>query len=320
MLKDKNVLLIAGGGTLGTYTAEDLLARGANVDVICLEDKVSNNACLNFIKDYFSFELAERLFKSKHYDAIVNFIHYSNVEEFKKTYDFLIKNTNHLIFLSSYRVYANVQHPITESAPRVHEVFTYKTFLDGDGYGVRKARCEDFLFNERKGERWTIVRPVISFSQTRLDIVMNSGEEVLGVAKSGKPLYLPESVKDFTAGLDWAGNSGKLISRLILNEKAIGEAFTISSGQNLTWGEVANEYQDKMGIKVEWVSDKEYLDKNPQILSTDWRSFAWYYDRKFSRDIDNSKVLSVTNLSKSDFLSIGEGIKIELEKLGFTKN
>lgn len=319
MVKDKNVLLIAGGGTLGSYTAKELLEMGAWVDVICPEDKQSCNQRLSYIKDYFSFELAEKLFAKKHYDAIVNFIHYSNVEEYKTTYDFLIKNTNHLIFLSSYRVYANEQHPITESAPRVHEVFLDEKFLNGDGYGVRKARCEDFLFNERKGDRWTIVRPVISFSQNRLDIVMNSGEEVIAIARSGKPLYLPESVKNFTAGLDWAGNSGKLIARLVLNDNAIGQAFTVSSAQNLTWGEVADEYRDKMGLKIEWVSDEEYLSKNPQILSTDWRSFAWYYDRKFSRDIDNAKILKVTALNKSDFTPIGKGLEIELENLGFNK-
>ena len=32
----KRVLLIAGGGTLGTYTAEELLRLGHMVDVICL--------------------------------------------------------------------------------------------------------------------------------------------------------------------------------------------------------------------------------------------------------------------------------------------
>ena len=30
--------LIAGGGTLGTYTAEELLRLGHRVDIICLED------------------------------------------------------------------------------------------------------------------------------------------------------------------------------------------------------------------------------------------------------------------------------------------
>ena len=33
----RNVLLIGGGGTLGTYTAKELLRLGHKVDIICLE-------------------------------------------------------------------------------------------------------------------------------------------------------------------------------------------------------------------------------------------------------------------------------------------
>ena len=43
MYSDKRVLLIAGGGTLGTYVSEELLRLGAFVEVICPEDKVSDN-------------------------------------------------------------------------------------------------------------------------------------------------------------------------------------------------------------------------------------------------------------------------------------
>ena len=40
---NKKVLLIAGGGTLGTYTAKELLRLGCYVDVLCPEDKESDN-------------------------------------------------------------------------------------------------------------------------------------------------------------------------------------------------------------------------------------------------------------------------------------
>ena len=47
----KKALLIAGGGTLGTYTAEELLRLGHSVDVVCLEDKVSDNENLRYYKE-----------------------------------------------------------------------------------------------------------------------------------------------------------------------------------------------------------------------------------------------------------------------------
>ena len=44
---EKKVLLIAGGGTLGTYAAKTLLAQNCRVDVICLEDLVPKNMMKN---------------------------------------------------------------------------------------------------------------------------------------------------------------------------------------------------------------------------------------------------------------------------------
>ena len=84
MYKNKKVLLMAGGGTLGTYTAKELLHLGACVDVICPEKKRSDDPRLQFIQDYVSNGLLESLFSNTHYDGIVNFLHYPDVEEFKK--------------------------------------------------------------------------------------------------------------------------------------------------------------------------------------------------------------------------------------------
>ena len=104
MYSDKRVLLIAGGGTLGTYVSEELLRLGAFVDVICPEEKISNNERLVFHQSLATEELLRELFSEKHYDGIVNFIHYKKVEDYKKIHPLLISNTDHLIFLSSYRV------------------------------------------------------------------------------------------------------------------------------------------------------------------------------------------------------------------------
>ena len=50
-------------------------------------------------------------------DGIVNFLHYPEAEAYPPVHKLLTENTDHLIFLSSYRVYADLQHPITEEAP-----------------------------------------------------------------------------------------------------------------------------------------------------------------------------------------------------------
>ena len=310
MYSNKSVLLIAGGGTLGTYVSEELLRLGASVEVICPEEKHSNNERLVFHQSLATEELLRKLFSKKHYDGIVNFIHYKEVEDYKKIHPLLISNTDHLIFLSSYRVYADEQHPITEEAPRLYDVVTDRDFLEHEDYAVPKAKCEDYLRKERAGEPWTIVRPVISFSSKRLDLLLYSGKDVLEFAERNEEMRMPRFVKDYAAGFDWAGNSGKLIANLLFKSDAMGEAFTVYSGHGMTWGEVAEAYSSLTGVTVCWCSEAEYVSNTPKTVSQPW---IWKYDRRFNRDIDCSKILRVTGLSKQDFISVEEGIRRELE-------
>ena len=312
MYSNKKVLLIAGGGTLGTYVSKELLRLGCQVDVICPEEKVSDNERLCFLQNYATDDFLSELFAQEHYDGIVNFLHYKTVDAYKKIHPLLIANTEHLIFLSSYRVYADEQHPITEDAPRLLDVVNDPVFLETEDYAIPKAKCEDFLNSECKGEPWTIVRPVISFSDRRLDLLLYSGHDILNHAKQGKEMLLPSFVRDYSAGIDWAGNSGKLIANLLFKDAAIGQAFTVYSGHGLTWGEVADAYSKLTGVKIRWCDEEEFAHENPKIKRNPW---TWKYDRKFNRDIDPSKILKVTGLNSSDFASVSEGIEQELKNL-----
>lgn len=313
MYKNKKFLLIAGGGTLGTYVSKELLRLGAYVEVVCPEDKVSNSDRLTFHQSMATEEFLSKLFSKSYYDGIVNFVHYPNYEDYKKIHPLLIKNTDHLIFLSSYRVYANEQHPITESAPRLLDVVRDQVFLDTENYAVPKARCEDYLRNERSGEPWTIVRPVISFSAKRFDLLMYTGDRIIKASEQNQTLIMPELVKNFTAGLDWAGNTGKLIANLLLKKETFGETYSVSSGQNLTWGQVADIYTKLTGVKIKWDTEDTFLDFNPILRDVLGYSWMWNFDRRCNRDIDCSKILKATGLTAKDFCSIEDGIKLELE-------
>ena len=306
MYEDKRVLLIAGGGTLGTYTAKELLRLGAKVDILCPEDKLSDNENLVYFKGLGTKEYLGELFSNMHYDGIVNFIHYPNPDEYKEIHPLLIENTDHLIFLSSYRIYADLEHPIKETSPRINDITDNKDYFVYEDYSNAKSVAEDFLRNECSGQPWTIVRPVISFSERRFDIFTYGGTDVF----DKKVLKLPEFAKKMHAGLDWAGNSGKLIANLLFKERAIGEAFTVSSAWNLTWGEVADIYTDVVGTEFEWVSEEEFLKANPRINPN---HFIYHYDRKYDRLIDNSKILSVTGIERAELASIRDGLIVETE-------
>lgn len=311
MYQDKKVLLIGGGGTLGTHVSTELLRLGCTVDVICLEDKVSENDRLSFYKGHVTREMLSNMFEKKHYEAIVNFIDYPNVEEYKQIHSFLSAHTDQLVFLSSYRVYADLEHPVTENAPLLLDVIEDKDFLENEKYAVSKARCERYI-KESGTDNWTIVRPVISFSHIRFDLIMHCWHKIIDDTKAGKTILLPSESRNLTAGLDWSGNSGKAIAHLLFKKDALKEIFTISSAQNLTWGEVAEIYTELLGAEFRWVDTDTYIQLDPDAKHDLWRL---YYDRLYDRNIDNSKLLRVTGLKKEDFTSIHEGIKIELSRI-----
>ncbi len=306
----KKVLLIAGGGTLGTYTAKELLNKGCAVDVICLGDYTSNNPKLCYHKAKADLNYLTEFLKDKYYDGIVNFIHYYVPEMYKPVHKLLTSKTDQLIFLSSYRVYAESKQPLTEESPFLADVVEDEEFLKSEDYAVPKAICEKFLREESGTENWTVVRPVISFSDKRFDLVTVSGHEIIDAARSGKTVILPEAAKNLTAGLDWAGNSGKLIANLLFKKECLGEAYTVSSGQNLTWGEVADIYTRLTGVNFRWADTEEYV-------STGHGGNGLFYDRLYDRAVDNTKILKATGLKKDDFTSVEEGIKIELNNIGF---
>ena len=308
----KKVLLIAGAGTLGTKVSAELLNKDCKVDVICLEEQKSDHCNLTYYQQRATLEFLTEFLHDRYYDAIVNFLHYPVAEEYPSYHQLLSAKTKQLVFLSSYRVYADKQHPVTETAPQLADVIDNdREFLQKENYALPKSKCENYIRSSGT-DNWTIVRPVISFSNLRFDIVCNTGRKVIEAAEQGKKLFVPEASRKLTAGLDWAGNSGKLIANLLFKKEALQEAFTVSSGQNLTWGEIADIYTDLLGVEFEWVSTEEYGNMIRKGWGNDW---FFIYDRLFDRDIDCSKVLSVTGLKNEDFLPLREAIALELKSL-----
>ena len=311
-MEKERVLLIAGGGAIGTYVGQELLKRGFKVDVICLEDHVSDDPDLTFRKLRVTEEFLREFLPEKRYDAIVDFLHYEDPAVYEKRHRLLLDNTRQLIFLSSYRVYADEEHPVRETSPQLLDVSRDQTLLTREKYGISKAYNERIL-RASPYRNWTIVRPVISFSHFRFDLITQQSSTLITRAREHKKILLPREARNRVAGLDWAGNVGKIIAHLVLNEKSYGEAFTISSGQVHTWGEIADYYTEILGAEFVWVSTEDYLrTATPGEIGDEW---GLYYDRLLDRTIDNSKVLATTGLTPADFLPVRDALRLEISAL-----
>jgi nucleoside-diphosphate-sugar epimerase len=159
-LNRKKVLVLGGTGVMGAYLVPELESLGYQVDVVSLDKVESSNPDIIYIQANAKDDLYLCKLLENKYDAIVDFMFYST-KEFANRFEMLLDNTDHYIFLSSYRVYADSATPIKETSPRLLDVSYDKEYLSTEDYSLTKAREEDILTSSRF-TNWTIVRPAIT--------------------------------------------------------------------------------------------------------------------------------------------------------------
>ena len=309
----KKVLLMGGTGAMGVYLAPMLADMGYQVDVLSLDDVVSDKPSLNYIKgNGMDIDFMRELLKNN-YDGIVDFLIYKT-EAFRERYKMLLDATKHYIFLSSYRVYAG-ESPITEDSPQLLDVSDNEQYLATEDYSLIKARGEDML--EASGyENWTIVRPAITYSKFRYQLVTLEANVVIARARAGKTVILPRSARHVQATMTWAGDIANMLAKLLFNEHALCRHYTLATAEHQTWETIAGYYEKLIGLKVLWVDDDDYV----QIVTSKpemYLPYRWQleYDRLFERVIDNSRVLKDTGLIQGEMTSLYDGLHRELEQL-----
>ncbi len=311
-MSQKKVLVLGGTGAMGQHLVPLLASMGYGVDVVYIsfEEMKSDLPNVRYIKaDAKDWDFIDGLLKNA-YDGIVDFLIYPSNELVFKLPKFL-DNTGHYIYFSSYRIYANEEHPIRETSPRLWDVSTDKLLRLSDDYCIYKAKGEDLLRTSKK-RNFTIVRPSITYSLMRYQLVTLERHDTVGRAFTGRKALLPEQARFVQGTMTWGGDAAKMLSRLLFNEKALAETFTISTAEHHTWGEIAEYYRDICNLQVEWVDKEIYLQcisPNKYTMGARWQLD---YDRLFDRIIDNSKVLAATGLEQSKLMPLYDGLKYEI--------
>ena len=310
-IMNEKVLVLGGTGAMGIYTVPELLARGYQVDVISHDDwKMVNKNVRYFQKNGLDDDVLKEMLDENHYDAIIDFMLYTKTAAFEKRYKMLLTSTKHYIFLSTYRIYSSLELPIQETSPRLLESSCDESFLahEENEYSLYKARQEDVLRSSGY-QNWTIVRPAITFSKFRYQLVTLEAKELIVRALQKKPVILPEQAMDVQATMSWAGDVGKLFARLVLNQKTFGETYSICTSEHHTWREIAQYYKELIGLEYITVDTETYLN----IMG--WRPYSDYqllYDRCLNRIMDNSKILDATGMKQSELTPIKEALAKEL--------
>lgn len=300
----KKVLVLGGTGAMGVYLLPILAEKEYEIYVTSRKKRDSGNRNIKYIMGNAKDDAFLDECLTSHYDVIVDFMAYST-EEFKRRYEKLLSATDHYMFLSSYRVYGDSDKElITEKSVRLLDCVNDPEYLATDEYALAKARQENLLTSS-DFRNWTILRPAITYATNRFQLATMEVDDFVYRALNGKDIIFPKEMLDKETTLSWGGDVAKMISRLMLNEKAYGEAFTLATAEHHKWREVVDYYRKILGVHVKIVSLSEYQE----VTRSTWRT---KYDRMLNRMLDNSKVLSATGMQQSDLMPLYDGLRIEL--------
>ena len=297
------VLLLGGTGAIGKSLKDILVKQGDIVFITFRSSHESEKGVFYLQGDAHDANFMSNVLKKK-YDAIVDFMIYKT-SEFKEKVDLLLKSTSLYIFISSSRVYANSEYPITESSPRLLDVCTDTNYLKLDEYALVKAREENILFESKK-RNWTILRLYITYNSNKLQLCGYEKQVWLYRALNGRSIPLPKDVAKKKTTLTYGGDVAKAISYILRNANIQGEIINITGSESLSWEQILEFYSQIISQSTGFVPDVYAPENCFELSELMGNYYQMKYDRLYNRVFGNSKVKKLCG--GMEFTTTEEGI------------
>lgn len=302
-----NILVLGGTGTMGQPLVSQL-ASANDVYVTTRQDVVSSEKITYIKGNAKDLAFLTLTLQTRHWDAIVDFMVWTS--EFPTVLPLMLDNTDQYVFISSARVYAQSDEPITEDTPRLLDVSTDKAYLATNEYALAKAREEDLLFQSGRSN-FTIVRPTITYNTKRLQLGVFEKEMWLYRALHGRSIVFSEDIADKVTTMTHGNDVATGIASLIGQKDALGEVFHITCPKSLLWREVLDIYLSVL---------EKHLGHRPRVVMTKKstnlqfkeRIYQVIYCRYFNRTFDNSKIAHYCDVNS--FTSPQKGLAECLEQ------
>lgn len=276
------VLFIGGTGVISSACAQ--LAAGRGIELYLLNRGHSKRLApesAHILKaDIHNLDSAKSALEKMTFDAVVDWVAFAP-EHIENDLQLFRNRTRQFIFISSASVYQTppVNLPVTESTPLVNPFWEYSR---------AKIACEDRLVRAYREEQFpiTIVRPSHTYDRTMLPVYgrytvvdrMRKGRKVI-VHGDGTSLWTLTHHRDFAKG--FVG--------LLGNNRAIGEAFQITSDELLTWNQIYEIVAQAAGTVADIVHiPSDVIAK----VDPEWGA-GLLGDKAHSMIFDNSKIKRV---------------------------
>lgn len=297
------ILVLGGTGAMGIHLVSLLAESSENEIYVTSRKERESRGNIHYIQgDGHNSSFIENLLAAN-FDVIIDFMAYVT-EEFSCRYEKFLDNVGQYVFLSSSRVYADSEKPITENSPRLLDASDDEEYLATDEYALSKARQEDLLFNSHN-KNWTVIRPYITYAENRLQLGILEKENWLFRALGGKTIVFSRDIAERRTTLTYGRDVARGIASIIGEQNALGEAFHITQPKSLKWGEIWDIYKPEI---------EKYIGTGPKILFSDMEVFSGLfphskyqikYDRLFNREFDSSKIARFVDVSKFTAPEVG---------------
>ena len=256
-------LFIGGTGTISTAISKQLAAQGAELYLL---NRGNRNAGLpgsiHFIKADINDEAqVASLIKDMTFDVVCDFIGFVP-EQVERDYRLFKGKTKQYMYISSASAYNKMpaNYVITEGTALANPYWEYSR---------NKIACEDFLMRmyRENGFPVTIIRPSHTYDERAVPLAVhgsNGSWQVVKRIMEGKPVIIQgdgTSLWTITCNEDFA----KGFIGLMGNERAIGEAFQITTDVTITWNQIYQIVAKYLGVELHpyYVSSQYLIDVAP---------------------------------------------------------
>ena len=242
------ILFIGGTGLISSACSELAVARGHELFILNRSASTKYSApqgatLLTGDVHTDSSRLSE-LLAAHRFDAAVDWIAYTP-QDIERDLQLFHGKTNQFVFISSASVYQKPpkNYLITEETPLENPFWEYSR---------NKIACEEKLMQAYRDEKFpvTIVRPSHTYGPSQIPFCVGSWAHpwtVIDRMKRGQKVIIPGDGTSLWV-LTWNADFAKGFVSLLGNEKAIGEAFQITSDEVLSWNQIYLEAYQALGL------------------------------------------------------------------------
>lgn len=292
------ILMIGGTGTISYDATQYFLKCGHEVYLLNRGNRNTiNHENLYYIIGNINDDSSTQALEGKSFDVIMDFIIF-NRDQLERRMQLYEGKCKQLFFISSATAYRIQNGVYTENTPLGNDKWAYSR---------SKRECEEFLINtiSKYSYKYTIIRPYITYDNRRLPfpvVTKKSYYSLLHRIMSSKPVIICGDgnnkltlthTRDFAVALEG----------LLLNPKAMNEAFHITGDCVTTWNEILSVICKELGKQCEIVNipieelAEYYPSEKDELL----------YDKSCDHVFDNRKIKSAVPQFKTTY-SVDAGI------------